>query len=455
MVKLGLVSLGCPKNRVDAELMLKKLQDAGFEITPYEAEAEVIIVNTCGFIEDAKTEAIENILEVARYKTEDEGKLKALIVTGCLAERYRDEITENIPEVDAVVGIACNNNIVEIVRRTLNAEKGGYYGPKEELSIEGERLLSTPKYTAYVKIAEGCDNCCTYCAIPQIRGRFRSRMMQDIIFECMHLAEKGVKEIILVAQDTTRYGTDLYGEPKLALLLRNLCKIEGIRWIRVLYTYPDVITDELIETIASEEKVVKYLDIPIQHCNAEILKRMNRRGTKEDLEALIEKLRANIPGIVLRTTLITGFPGETEEQFDELCEFVNKMRFDRLGCFAYSEEEDTMAAKFTDQVDMQLRVDRSEIIMNDQLAITLQKNEERFGKVLTVLIEGYDDYIKCYFGRTYADAPDIDGKVFFMTPHPLTIGDFVKVRITVALEYDLLGELFEDGEGDSDNEFTE
>ena len=439
MQKIGMVSLGCPKNQIDAEIILKKLQNAGYEITPIEAEAEAIIVNTCGFIEDAKAEAIENIFEVAKYK--QDGSLKSLIVTGCLAERYRDDILEEIPEVDVVVGLAGNNDIVSIVRDALEGKKGGYYGKKEDLIIEGDRLLTTPKYTAYVKIAEGCDNCCTYCAIPKIRGRFRSREMQNIILECERLSEQGVKEIILVAQDTTKYGVDLYGEPKLAELLKNLCKIEGIHWIRMLYTYPDMITDELLSVMKSEEKIVNYLDIPIQHCNKDILKKMNRPGSKEELEALIVKIRETLPDVTLRTTLITGFPSETEEQFEELCEFVKNAQFDRLGCFAYSEEEGTFAASMPDQIPQQTRVDRSEIIMNDQLSVALSKNEEKFGKVLEVLIEGYDDYIKCYFGRSRADAPEIDGKIFFISDRPLEIGTFVEVKINDSIEYDLLGEL--------------
>ena len=439
MQKIGMVSLGCPKNQIDAEIILKKLQNAGYEITPIEAEAEAIIVNTCGFIEDAKAEAIENIFEVAKYK--QDGSLKSLIVTGCLAERYRDDILEEIPEVDVVVGLAGNNDIVSIIRDALEGKKGGYYGKKEDLIIEGDRLLTTPKYTAYVKIAEGCDNCCTYCAIPKIRGRFRSREMQNIILECQRLSEQGVKEIILVAQDTTKYGVDLYGEPKLAELLKNLCKIEGIHWIRMLYTYPDMITDELLSVMKSEEKIVNYLDIPIQHCNKDILKKMNRPGSKEELEALIIKIRETLPDVTLRTTLITGFPSENEEQFEELCEFVKNAQFDRLGCFAYSEEEGTFAASMPDQIPQQTRVDRSEIIMNDQLSVVLSKNEEKFGKVLEVLIEGYDDYIKCYFGRSRADAPEIDGKIFFISDRPLEIGTFVEVKINDSIEYDLLGEL--------------
>ena len=439
MFKVGMVSLGCPKNRVDAEIMLKKIQDAGFEITPEEADADAIIVNTCGFIEDAKAEAIENILEAANYKKD--GKLKALIVTGCLAERYRDEIKQEITEVDVTVGLGSNANIVEILKDALNDKCENRYGEKEDLVIEGERLLTTPKYTAYVKIAEGCDNKCTYCAIPQIRGRFRSRPMVDILFEIGHLAEQGVKEVVLVAQDTTRYGEDIYGTAQLATLLKNIAKIEALKWIRVLYTYPDLITDELLDVMANNEKIVKYLDIPLQHCNGTVLKRMNRHGDRESLENLIKKIRTKIPDIILRTTLITGFPGETEKQFEELCEFVKTVEFDRLGCFAYSEEEGTPAAKLPDQIDPQVRVDRAEIIMNDQLSIVVAKNEAKFGTVQEVLIEGYDDYIKCYFGRTAADAPEIDGKVFFTVTEPQEIGTFVKVQINDSLEYDLLGEM--------------
>lgn len=441
MYKVGMASLGCPKNQVDAEIMLQKIKNAGFEITPVEAEADAIIVNTCGFIEDAKTEAVENILEVAKYKAD--GSLKVLIVTGCLAERYRDEIFEEMPEVDAVVGLAGNNDIVGVLNDALGGIKKGYYGEKEALIIEGERMLTTPKYTAYVKIAEGCDNCCTYCAIPSIRGRFRSRTMESIEDEVRRLAENGVKEVILVAQDTTRYGEDLYGSGRLPELLGRLCRINGIKWIRMLYTYPERITDELIDVMATEEKVVNYLDIPVQHCNDTVLKRMNRRSTKSALTELFKKLRDRLPDVTIRTTLITGFPGETEEQFEELCEFVREIRFDRLGCFAYSEEEGTVAAGFADQIDRQVRVDRSEMIMNDQLAIILEKNAEKVGTVKEVLIEGYDDYIKCYFGRTSSDAPEIDGKVFFISPKPLVIGTFENVRINDSLEYDLLGELEE------------
>lgn len=439
MYKISMVSLGCPKNQVDAEMMLHTLKSQGFEIGVEEAAADAIIINTCGFIEDAKREAIENILEAAQYKTQ--GGCKALIVTGCLAERYRDDVTEEIPEVDVCVGIGANSRIAEIVKAAIEGKCQNYYGKKEELNLDGERILGGMPYTAYLKVADGCDNCCSYCAIPKIRGRMRSRTIESCVSEARQLAKKGVRELIVVAQDTTAYGTDLYGESKLCELLRELCKIDGIHWIRTLYTYPERITDELLELIASEEKLVEYLDIPIQHSCGEILKRMNRRGDEKSLEALVERIRARVPDMTLRTTLITGFPGESEEQFASLHAFVNKMQFDRLGCFAYSPEEDTIAANMPDQIDEQTKQDRAELIMQSQLTIATRKNEEKIGSVCEVLIEGWDDYIKCYFGRSRADAPDIDGKVFFLSDRQLVIGDFVKVQINDTLEYDLLGEL--------------
>ncbi len=441
MAKISMVSLGCPKNLVDAEMMLEALKNDGYEITPYENEADLIIVNTCGFIEDAKREAIENILECANYKTE--GNLKALVVTGCLAERYRDEIAEQFPEVDAVVGIGKNGNIAEIVKKALDGEKGRYYGKKTELDICAPRMVSTPRYTAYIKIAEGCSNCCTYCAIPAIRGRFRSRPVESIVKEAQKLAANGVKELIVIAQDTTRYGEDIYGEQRLPELLSELCGIDGIEWIRTLYTYPDRIDDKLINTVAREPKLCKYFDIPIQHCNETVLRRMNRKGDRKSLTALMEKIRAAIPNVTLRTTLITGFPGETEEQFCELCEFVNEVKFDRLGCFPYSPEEGTPAADYPDQIDDQVKSDRAENIMNDQLRIVNEKNEAKIGSTVKVLVEGYDNYIKCWFGRSEADAPDIDGKVFFMSSNELTVGDFQNVTVNDTIEYDLLGEATE------------
>lgn len=438
MYKIGMVSLGCPKNQVDAEMMLYSLKQAGFEISSEESQADAIIINTCGFIEDAKAEAIENILEAARYKSE--GNCKALIVTGCLAERYKDDVTAEIPEVDVCVGIGSNGNIAEIVKNAIEGKKQNYYGAKEDLDLNGKRILGGYPFTTYLKVADGCDNCCTYCAIPKIRGRMRSRTIEDCVAEAKHLAQNGVKELIVVAQDTTAYGTDIYGKSMLPKLLKELCKIEELHWIRTLYTYPEKITDELLEVIASEDKLLKYLDMPIQHVNGEILKKMNRKGDLKSLTALIEKIRAKIPNITLRTTLITGFPGETEEQFAELAEFVKQTRFDRLGCFTYSAEEGTMAAEFENQVDDQTKTDRMENIMDMQMTIAAEKNEEKIGTVSEVIIEGWDDYIKCYFGRTVYDAPEVDGKIFFKAYKPLKIGDFVNVRINDCLDYDLLGE---------------
>ncbi len=439
MYKVSMVSLGCPKNQVDAEQMLYTLQNAGFELTPAEAEADAIIINTCGFIESAKAEAIENILEAAKYK--EDGNCKALIVTGCLAERYQNDVTEEIPEVDVCVGIGSNGKIAEIVKAAIEGKCENSFGAKEDLDLNQKRILGGYPFTAYLKVADGCNNCCTYCAIPKIRGKMRSRKIEDCVNEAKELAANGVRELIVVAQDTTAYGSDIYGKPMLATLLKELCKIDGIHWVRTLYTYPDKIDDELLETIKNEEKLIKYLDIPIQHVNSEILKKMNRKGSREDLEALIKNIRAKIPEITLRTTLITGFPGESEEQFTELCEFVKETRFDRLGCFAYSPEEDTVAAEMPNQIDEQTKVSRAENIMEMQMDIMREKNEEKIGTVLEVIIEGWDDYIKCYFGRTVCDAPEVDGKIFFMSSRPLVIGDFAKVQINDCLDYDLLGEL--------------
>jgi len=441
MYKVCMVSLGCPKNQVDAEMMLSSLKNAGFEICSAEAEADAIIINTCGFIEAAKAEAIENILEASNYKAE--GNCKALIVTGCLAERYRDDVTEEIPEVDVCVGIGSNSKIAEIVKNAIEGKKENSYGEKTDLDLNGERILGGYPFSTYLKIADGCDNCCTYCAIPKIRGRMRSRTIEDCVAEAKRLAANGVTELIVVAQDTTAYGMDIYGESRLPELLSELCKIEGLHWIRTLYTYPDKITDELLDVIAGEEKLIKYLDIPLQHVNGDILKRMNRKGDKESLSCLIDKIRAKIPEITLRTTLITGFPGETEEQFCEMAEFVRDKRFDRLGCFTYSAEEGTVAAELDGQIDEQTKTDRMENIMELQMTIALEKNQEKIGTLTEVLVEGWDDYIKCYFGRTVADAPEIDGKVFFMSTRPLKIGDYVKVRINDCIDYDLLGELEE------------
>lgn len=439
MVKVSMVSLGCPKNQVDAEMMLKTLADAGFEISTEESEADAIIINTCGFIEEAKQEAIENILEAAQYKKN--GKCKALIVTGCLAERYKDDVTKEIPEADVCVGIGSNGNIAEIVKAALDKKAVNSYGDKLSLDLNGDRILGGYSFSTYLKIGDGCDNCCTYCAIPQIRGRMRSRTIEDCVSEAKRLADRGVTELIVVAQDTTAYGTDIYGKPMLTELLKELVKIEKLHWIRTLYTYPERITDDLLELIAKEKKLCKYLDMPIQHVNGEILKKMNRRGDENSLRALIEKIRRKVPDITLRTTLITGFPGETEEQFTQLAQFVKDIKFDRLGCFPYSAEENTVAANMPDQIEEQTKVDRMESIMETQLAVNNEKNNEKIGKIFEVLIEGYDDYIRCYYGRSYADAPEIDGKIFFISGRPLKIGDYVKVKINDTVEYDLLGEL--------------
>lgn len=436
-----MVSLGCPKNQVDAEMMLYLLKNGGFELCGEEAEADVIIINTCGFIEEAKKEAIENILEASQYKKN--GKCKALIVTGCLAERYKDDVTGEIPEVDVCVGIGKNGEIVDIVNDALKGKFENRYGEKFELDLNTPRILGGMPFTAYLKIGDGCDNCCTYCAIPKIRGRMRSRTIEDCVSEAKRLAAGGVKELIVVAQDTTAYGTDIYGEPKLCELLAELCKIEGIHWIRTLYTYPERITDELLDLINREPKLVKYLDIPIQHINGDILKRMNRKGNEKTIRALIEKIRSKVDGVTLRTTLITGFPGETEEQFTELHKFVKDVKFDRLGCFPYSAEEDTVAASMPNQIDEQTKIDRMELIMETQMTVSAEKNAQKNGSTVEVLIEGYDDYIKCYFGRSEADAPEIDGKVFFTAKRPLKIGDFAKVNIFDTIEYDLLGEMIE------------
>ncbi len=436
--KVAMVSLGCPKNQVDAEQMLYLLKESGFAIGAEESQADAIIVNTCAFIEDAKKEAIENILEAAQYK--QNGNCKALIVTGCLAERYKNDVTAEIPEVDVVVGMGSNKNIAQITKNAIEGNRKNYFGEKSELDLNINRVLGGYPFSAYIKIAEGCNNCCTYCAIPLIRGQFRSRKIEDIVAEATRLSENGVTEITVVAQDTTAYGTDIYGKSELPRLLKELCKIRGIKWIRTLYTYPEKITDELLNTVASEEKLVKYFDIPLQHVNGEILNNMNRAGNTETLKALITKIRKTVPGVTLRTTFMVGFPGETDAQFEELCEFVKWARFDRLGCFAYSPEEDTPAAGFANQVEEQLKADRAEIVMSQQLTITEQLNAEKIGSTATVLVEGYDDYIRCYFGRTEADAPEVDGKIFFMAKTPHKAGDYVTVQINDCIDYDLLGE---------------
>ncbi len=438
MSTVGFISLGCPKNQIDGECLLASLYANGFEIAdPYDG-VDAVIINTCGFIESAKKEAIENILDMAQLK--EDGVIGKIIVTGCLAERYKDEILGEFPEVDAVVGIGANGDIAEICRKVIDGERIGTYPDKCNMPMNGERVLTTPEYYAYLKIADGCNNCCTYCAIPSIRGRYRSREIEDIIEEAKSLAEKGVKELIVVAQDTTLYGKDLYGELKLPELLRQLNEIDGIHWIRMLYCYPDEFTDELIEAMATLPKVLHYVDLPLQHADDNVLKRMNRRGTQQQVKELIAKLRDRMPDIIVRTTFITGFPGETEEEFENLALFVNETEFDHLGCFAYSAEEGTPAAEFEDQLDEHTKLHRQEIIMNDQYDIVLDKHNSYIGKSFEVLVEGYDAYSDSYTGRTYMDAPEIDCVVKFTSSKDYGEGDFCTVTIINTDEYDLIGE---------------
>lgn len=437
--KVGIVSLGCAKNQVDAEMLLYTLKNRGFIIVNDPADADAVIVNTCGFIESAKQESINEIIELGKLK--DEGKIKAIIVTGCLAQRYKSEISEQLYEVDSVIGIGANETIADIVLETLDGQKCESFPDKVCLPLEGGRILSTPPYTAYLKIAEGCDNRCSYCAIPMIRGRFRSRDIEDVVKEAEGLAERGVKELNVIAQDTTRFGEDKYGKPMLAELLRRLCKIDGFKWIRVLYCYPDRITDELIDTIANEDKIVKYMDIPLQHCNKDILRRMNRHGDRESLTALMNKIKDKIPNVIFRSTFITGFPGETEEQFNELAEFAADMKFQRLGCFAYSPEEDTKAAEMPDQIDEEIKQKRADIIMEHQQQVMAEYCESLVGKEIEVLVEGFDKLAECFFGRSYADAPEVDGCVFFTCDgEKPKAGDFVKVRVTDYTGCDPVGE---------------
>lgn len=438
--KIGMISLGCPKNQVDAEHMLALMDAEGWEIVDYVDGCDAVIVNTCGFIDDAKKEAIENILDMVELKKE--GVISKIIVTGCLAQRYKDEIVKEIPEVDAVIGIGANGDIIKTVEEVMSGvdtiEK---YPPQCDLPLEGQRILTTPHYWAYLKIGEGCSNRCTYCTIPPIRGNMRSRSIENVIDEAKQLAESGVKELILIAQDTTSYGLDLYGELKLPELLNELCKIDSIEWIRLLYCYPDRITDELIETMKNQEKVVNYIDLPLQHADDKILKAMNRRGDQALIRNVISKLREEIPDVVIRTTFIVGFPGEGEEEFETLAEFVNEIEFDRLGVFTFSPQEGTPAFDMEDQVDEDIKTRRGEVIMQDQYSIMEEKNNEKIGKTYRVVVEDYDGYSDSYTGRTYMDAPEIDGLVKFTSHKDLDIGDFVDVEIFDVEDYDLIGEV--------------
>lgn len=441
-MKILFVSLGCDKNLVDSEVMLGLLRDKGWEITDDEAEAEAIVVNTCCFIQDAKEESINALIEMGELKKR--GKAKVLVAAGCLAQRYHEEIQKELPEVDAIVGTTAYEHIAEAVEA---AWEGKGYERLEQLDYlpgnETARMNTTGGHYAYLKIAEGCDKHCTYCIIPKIRGNFRSVPMEKLLKEASDLAAKGVKELILVAQETTLYGKDLYGGKRLPELLQRLCEISGLEWIRLLYCYPEEITDELIETIRKEDKVCNYLDMPIQHCANSILKRMGRRTSKEELIAIIEKLRHEIPDICLRTTLITGFPGETEEEHQELLEFVDGMEFDRLGVFAYSPEEGTAAARMESQVDEEVKLQRQEELMGLQQEIAFEKAKEAIGTRLLALIEGVLPEEGVYIGRTYKDAPNVDGYIFVSSDRELLSGEIVPVYVTEAKEYDLMGELIQ------------
>lgn len=455
-VKIAFVSLGCDKNTIDSEIMLQLLTDHGYEITKNDEEAEVIVINTCGFIQDAKEESIQTIIEMGEYK--QIGQCKKLVVTGCLAQRYPKEIQEELPEVDAVIGTGSYEKVVEVIDSLLKEE------PTQVLIERGaiderdlayrKRIITTPGYYEYVRVSVGCDNHCTYCIIPKLRGKYRSRNMEDILHEVEDLAQQGVQELMVVAQDITKYGRDLKEKASLSDLLHKMCRIEGIHWIRLLYCYPEDITDELIETMAQEEKIVPYIDMPIQHCSDTVLRRMGRRHTKQQLYEVCEKLRSRIPEICLRTTLITGFPGETEEEFQEMCEFIQDVRFDRLGVFAYSQEEDTPAALMKDQIEEEEKQRRKDLLMQLQQKISRQGSEAYVGTMMEVIIEGEipeeDEEGYVYSARSYRDAPDIDGFVFVSSPVRHKSGDFIHCYISGSYEYDLIGsEVFEDESEDS------
>ena len=439
MTKVGFVSLGCSKNLVDTEVMLYNLHSAGFEITPEEEEAEIIVINTCGFIQSAKQESIDNILDAEKLK--EWGKCKHIIATGCLVERYREEVMREMPEIDALVGIGSLCDIAEACKAVMRGEKYTSFRDKETAPLGGDRIVTTEPHTAYLKVSEGCDNLCTYCAIPLIRGKHRSRTIEDIVAEAKDLESMGVKEINLIAQDTTRYGLDIYGEYSLARLVRTLTEETSIPWIRLLYCYPDKITDELIAELRDNPRLLKYMDIPIQHISDSVLARMNRHGGGDLIRETVKRLRENVPGIILRTTAMVGFPGETEEDFAELCEFVKEARFDRFGAFTFSPEEGTPAAEMPDQIDEQIKQDRYDCLMQTQLVVTEEKNAENVGEILTVICDGFDAVAEVYFGRSYGDAPDVDGKVYFTSKRKINPGAFVEVKITEALDYDLVGEV--------------
>lgn len=433
--KCTMISLGCPKNQVDAEIMLKKLTDAGFAVTDSIEAADVAVINTCGFIEDAKKEAIEAILGAVQYKTD--GSLSAVVVTGCLAERYQEEILKEIPEVDAVIGIGADGDIVKVCQKALCGVQTSFYPNKCNLPIDDERLVSAPFHWAYLKIADGCDNRCAYCAIPSIRGRFRSRTIESIVQEAELLVAGGARELILVAQDTTFYGFDLYGRPALTDLLKELVKIRDLKWIRLYYCYPDRLGDDLLDLIAAEDKICSYIDLPLQHCSQPLLKSMHRFGSYETLVALIDKIRAKIPDVSLRTTFMVGFPGETEADFEELCRFTERCRFDKLGVFTFSPEEGTPAFDYPDQIEESVKQQRMETLMDIQYSITEQSNQNRVGRVYEAVIDRFED--GRYYARSYMDAPEIDAAIVLNSDCPLQIGTYCKVKITDFDGYDLIG----------------
>ena len=442
MATIGFISLGCAKNQVDCERMMFRVQEAGYTISDGVVDCDVVVINTCGFIDSAKSEAIDHILRVAELKKA--GRVGKILVTGCLSQRYPDEIRQELPEVDGVLGTGSYTEIVPAIEELLEDKRVENLGPIDAPEVETGRIMTTPAHYAYIKIAEGCDNRCAYCIIPYLRGRYRSRQMDDVLYEARMLAESGVKELIVVAQDTSRYGTDLPGHKRLlAPLLRELCKIEKLHWVRVHYVYPDEIDDELIDTIAQEKKIVKYLDIPIQHCNDAILKKMNRRGSGEFVAALLAKLRERIPGLVIRTSIITGLPGEGEAEFAELCEFLKKQRMERVGAFPFSPEEGTPAAKM-DYPDSDVAQQRAEMVEEIQSRIMDDYNASMVGRTLEVLVDGYDEDAEQFYGRTYADSPDIDGRVWIACDEPLTVGDFVQVTIDAVEDGDLCGYVAED-----------
>ncbi len=444
-MKVGFVSLGCSKNQLDTEVMLHELLAAGYEITPDETEADVVVINTCAFIESAKKEAIDNILDIAWLKKHKD--LKAIVVTGCLVERYREEVLTELPEVDAILGVGSIHNIAEAVSEALacakdkKRKKYASFEDKNTVRLGGDRVLTTPEFYSYLKIAEGCDNRCTYCAIPSIRGRFRSRPMEDLVAEAKDLASLGVRELNIIAQDITRYGQDLYGGYRLPELLTRLTAETDIPWLRLLYCYPDKITDELLAVLANNERVLPYIDLPLQHISDPVLRAMNRHGDSATIRAVVKKLRGAVPGLTLRTTFIVGFPGETEADFEALCRFVEETRFERMGVFTYSAEEGTPAAAMPGQIDEQTKQDRLDILMKLQMGITAAQNEKKIGSTVRVLVEDYDPVSEAHFGRSAADAPDIDGKIYFKSEKRVAPGSFVDVKVRRVVDYDLYGHL--------------